>query len=90
MVTENEAPKYFTTDDKIKDIKNKVELSIKQGDSKIIVISGHHDCQENPVSKDEQISQIKNAVSVIKSWNFPVKVFGIWVNEKSQIEQVDD
>jgi len=58
LVTENGPSKFFIDEEKVKEIKNKVYLSIKQDNSKIIAISGHHDCIENPVTKDEHISQI--------------------------------
>jgi len=54
----------------------------------VIVVSGHHDCAGNPVSKEEQISQISKGVQIIKSWNFDAQIIGIWINENWEIEKV--
>ncbi len=76
--------------DKIEHIKSKLLISIKAHNSSLIVIAGHHDCAGNPVSKEEHLTQIKKSINIIKSWNFPVKVLGVWVNDQWKIEQVDE
>ena len=76
--------------DKIDRIKSKLLISIKAHNSSLIVIAGHHDCAANPVSKEEHLTQIKKSINIIKSWNFPVKVIGVWVNDQWKIEQVDE
>ncbi len=76
--------------DKIDHIKSKLLISIKVHNSSLIVIAGHYDCAGNPVSKEEHLTQIKKSINIIKSWNFPVKVIGVWVNDQWKIEQVDE
>ncbi len=75
---------------KIDHIKSKLLISIKAHTSSLIVIAGHYDCAGNPVSKEEHLTQIKKSINIIKSWNFPVKVIGVWVNDQWKIEQVDE
>jgi len=75
---------------KIDHIKSKLLISIKAHNSSLIVIAGHYDCAGNPVSKEEHLTQIKKSINIIKSWNFPVKVIGVWVNDQWKIEQVDE
>ena len=90
-VTEPGADKALLMEnqERIEQVRTKVNISIKAHGSTIIVIAGHHDCAGNPVSKDEHIEQIKKSVEIIKSWNFPVKVFGLWVNDQWTIDQVE-
>ena len=90
-VTEPGADKALLMENKerIDQIKTKVNISIKAHGSSVIVIAGHHDCAGNPVSKEEHLEQIKKSVGIIKSWNFPVKVFGLWVNDQWKIVQVE-
>jgi len=76
--------------DKIEHIKSKVLISIKDHNSSLIVIAGHHDCAGNPVSKEEHLTQIKKSINIIKSWNFPVKVIGVWVNDQWKVEQIQE
>ena len=71
-------------------VKSKLLIYIKAHNSSQIVIAGHHDCAANPVSKEEHLTQIKKSINIIKSWNFPVKVLGVWVNDQWKIEQVDE
>ena len=77
-------------DDKIEHIKSKLLISIKAHNSSLIVIAGHHDCAANPVSKEEHLAQIKKSINIIKSWNFPVKVIGVWVNDQWKVEQIQE
>ena len=61
-------------------IRTKVAISVNAHKSDLVVVSGHYDCAANPVSDEEHVSQIKNAVGVISSWNLGVKVIGVWVD----------
>jgi hypothetical protein len=87
-ITEPGVDKLFSDMSKVEELKSKALISVNKHGSKTILVSGHHDCAGNPVSKDEHISQIKNAVSVIESWKLPVSVIGVWVNEDWRIEPV--
>lgn len=85
-ITEAGMDKQFF--DKVNEIKSKVEISVNKHKSKTVIITGHHDCAGNPVSKEEHIRLTKEAAAVIKSWNFPITVVGAWVNQEWQIEVV--
>jgi hypothetical protein len=85
-ITEPGVDRLFNDIVSIKSIKTKVLISVNKHGSKTILVSGHHDCAGNPVSKKQHQTQIKNAVSVIESWNLPVSVIGAWVNENWQVE----
>ena len=43
-------------------------ISVEKHGSRLIVVSGHHDCAGNPVSEEEHKSHIRSAVSVIRAW----------------------
>jgi len=66
-------------------IKNKINISINAHKSELVVVSGHYDCAGNPVSDAEHISQIKEGVKVISSWNPNVKVIGVWVDDSWKV-----
>ena len=72
----------------VEQIKSMVEISIYKHKSSVIVISGHHDCAGNPVSKEEQVSQISKGIQNIKSWNYDAQVIGIWINDNWEVEKV--
>ena len=87
-ITEPGVEKKITENIDVEQIKSKVGISIHKHKSDMIVVSGHHDCAGNPVSKEEHIAQIRKSIEIIKSWNFPAKVFGVWVNDQWQVESI--
>ncbi len=87
-ITEPGVEKKISASIDIERTKSKVDISINRHKSRVIVVSGHHDCAGNPVSKEEQISQISKGIDIIKSWNFDAQVIGIWINENWQVEKV--
>ena len=87
-ITEPGVEKKITESIDVEQIKSKAEISIFKHKSDVIVVSGHHDCAGNPVSKEEHLAQIKNSIGVIESWKFPAKVLGIWVNDQWEVEQI--
>ena len=87
-ITEPGVEKKISESINIDQIKSKAEISIFKHNSGLVVVSGHHDCAGNPVSKEEHVEQIKNSINIIKSWNFPIDVLGVWVNDQWEIEQV--
>ena len=72
------------------EIKTKTLVSINAHNSKLVVISGHHDCAGNPVSKEMHLTQIKKSINIIKSWNCPVTVIGVWINDQWEIEEIQE
>ena len=87
-ITEHGIVKLFSSPEDAERIKSKVLHSIKHENSGIILVSAHHDCEGNAVTKNEQIVQVRKAVSIIESWKLPVNVIGVWVNEQLQVEAV--
>jgi len=76
------------TPDKIESIKSRVLISVKKHGSKIIAIVGHYDCAGNPVSEEEHLIQIKKAIAIVRRWNLPAEVIGLWVNENWKVELI--
>ena len=85
-ITDYGVNKLFSDTIKIQETKSNVLFSVNTNGSKLIIISGHHDCAGNPVSKEKHITQIKNAVQTIQSWNISAKVIGVWINQDWELE----
>ncbi len=85
-ITEPGLDKLFANPSKMQEIKSKVSISVNAHGSKLVLVSGHHDCAGNPVSKNEHMNHIKNTVKTVESWKLPVKVIGAWVNEDWELE----
>jgi carbonic anhydrase len=69
-------------------IMNKLIISINAHNSKSVAIVGHYDCAANPVNDYEHLRDIAMSVNTIKSWNLPLIVSGLWVDEKCQVHVV--
>ncbi|UCC43175.1 MAG: hypothetical protein JSU65_08470 [Candidatus Zixiibacteriota bacterium] len=72
----------------IESIKSKVLISVEKHGSSIVAVVAHGDCAGNPIPKDESIIQTRQAVEVVKSWNLPVTVIGLWVGDERWIAEL--
>ena len=72
----------------LESVKRRVLISVNAHHSSFIVIAGHHGCAGNPVSDAEHLADIKAAIQVVNSWQLPVQVAGLWVNEWGVVEVV--
>jgi carbonic anhydrase len=92
LVTEPGADKVLSDgpDHLIQDVMRKVSFSLRHHFSQTVAISGHDTCAANPVSREEHIEQIKDAIEVILSYRVHVRVLGLWVNEWGSVELVWD
>jgi len=88
VITEPGVERLFSDRNKAQQIRTKIIQSLNTNKARTIIISGHHDCEVNPISKKDHIAQIKNAIDTIKSWKLSVLVIGVWVNEDWEIEIV--
>lgn len=89
-ITEPGADKVLSSgeENKISEFKKKVEVSVKAHGSHVVVCACHFDCAGNPVSMEEHKIEIKRVAEVVKSWNLPVQVVPLWVNQSWQVEMV--
>ena len=74
----------------IENIKKRLEISVVKHGSKIVAISGHHDCAGNPEKKETQLKQILSAIKVMKMWDFDVLIIGLWIDEKWNVWEISD
>jgi carbonic anhydrase len=65
-----------------------LDISINIHGSKHIAVVGHYDCAGNPVSKEIQLVQIQESVEYVKSLYPELDVFGLWVNENWEVEEL--
>lgn len=54
----------------LRSIRARVSLSVDKHGSRLIVISGHHDCAGNPFDESRQREQIKQSITYLKA-SFP-------------------
>jgi hypothetical protein len=73
----------------IKSIIERVEISLYRHNSKLIVISGHHDCAKNPVGEDIQKKQIIASIGFIQERYPDIKIIGLWIDDKWQVHDIN-
>jgi len=69
-------------------IRQKALISVEKHGSRVIAVVAHHDCAGNPVERDKHLQHLAQAARTIQSWNLPVQVLTLWVNERWEAEEV--
>ena len=67
-------------------ILDRVNISINKHGSKLIAISGHHDCAGNPCDEETQKQQIKQSIEFLNN-NYPgIEIIGLWIENEWKID----
>jgi hypothetical protein len=76
-------------------IEDGIETSVVKHGSRAISIAGHHDCAANPVSRGEQVKQLRKAEATVRGMlknlkldNLGIKITLLWINEDWMPEEV--
>jgi hypothetical protein len=72
----------------IVNLRNCVEISMKKHGSKILAVCAHHDCAGNPVDEEQQKKHLLQAVEVINTWGFNIRVILLWIDSNWQVNGV--
>ena len=62
-------------------IKVRVQISVEKHGSDTVVLVAHADCAGNPVSRDEHLGHLRRGMELIRSWELPVDIVGIWIDD---------
>jgi carbonic anhydrase len=73
----------------IRSIKRKVDISVSRHNSNLIAVAGHTDCAGNPIDSRTKQGQIAKAVRTVQSWNYDVRVIGLFVDEEWEVRQIE-
>ena len=69
-------------------IKKRVKISVDKHGSENIIVVSHHDCAGNPVSKEQHMIHLKNAIKHVSDWKLDAKVTGIWIDENWDVNKI--
>ncbi len=67
---------------------DKIDISLEKHGSCSVFIVGHSDCGGNPVDDKKHKKQIRSSVKRVKKWKPAVKVAGLWVSDKWEVEEL--
>lgn len=70
-------------------LREKVIISITAHNSNTVAVVGHYDCAANPVSDREHFMDIAASTNIVKLWDLPVRVVGLWVDESWHVHVVN-
>ena len=65
-------------------IKAKVLISVERHGSRLVALAAHDDCAGNPIPREASIRQVLEGLEIIRSWNLPVMIVGLWVDVETQ------
>ncbi|MCF7870878.1 MAG: hypothetical protein K9L95_01300 [Candidatus Omnitrophica bacterium] len=74
----------------INSILKRTNLSIDKHGSTLIAVSGHYDCAGNPAGPKEHLKQIKKSVLFLKNTFPKIKIIGLWIDSKWQINKLSN
>jgi carbonic anhydrase len=74
--------------EKIESIRQRIDISLNKHKSNLIVISGHYDCAGNPTTIENQLDQIRKAKDNLAKWYPGIKIIGLWVDWKWNVQEV--
>lgn len=72
-------------------LKEEVIISVEGHKSENVVIIAHQDCAKNPISDNDQISELKEACDIVSlQWGIPGKtnIVGLWLTKISDSDWV--
>jgi hypothetical protein len=74
----------------VKTIKDRVLISVNGHGSRVIALVGHFGCAGNPGPRDMQDEHVMKGLEVIRSWDLPVRILGLWIGEDWKVEVIYD
>ncbi|WP_028973103.1 carbonic anhydrase [Spirochaeta cellobiosiphila] len=83
VISENKDKKLIAS------IKKRLEISVYNHGSDLIAVVGHFDCAGNPSDEFQQKQQIKQSITVIRSWGYKASLIGLWVNREWEVKSVN-
>ena len=64
-------------------IKKRVLISVEKHGSQAVALIAHGDCAGNPVGKDEHLGHLRKGMELIRSWELPVEIVGLWIDAEN-------
>lgn len=69
--------------DIVAQIKTRVLISVEKHGSQAVALIAHGDCAGNPVGKDEHLGHLRKGMELIRSWELPVEIVGLWIDAEN-------
>ncbi len=71
-------------------IHERVKISIENHKSVGVAVVGHDDCAGNPAPESDQITQLKQAIALLRKQYANIEIIGLWVDENWAVHEIDE
>ena len=88
VITEAGMDGVLAKQEDISEVLRSVKVSVDLNRSTRLFIVGHYDCRGNPVDGNRHREEIARAVKRLRPLWPAQEVFGLWVNDRWQVEPV--
>lgn len=75
-------------EDLVESYRRKAALSQRVHATNVVAVIAHDDCAGNPTTKEQHFADVRRALEVVRSWNLPVSVIGLWVDLDRQVHEI--
>ena len=72
----------------IDSILDRVNISVNKHGSRLMAISGHHDCAGNPCAEETQKEQTRQSVEYLKIQYPEVDIIGLWIDNEWTVGKI--
>ncbi|MEZ5070023.1 MAG: carbonic anhydrase [Bacteroidales bacterium] len=70
-------------------LKEQIATSLEDNGSRFLVLVGHHDCHDNPRSREEQEQQIHDSINYLrKAYGRHLFFLGLYVTDRWEVEEI--
>jgi hypothetical protein len=69
--------------DIVAQIKKRVLISVEKHGSEAVALVAHGECAGNPCDKDAHMGHLRKGMELIRSWELPVEIVGLWVDPEN-------
>jgi|GEM_PF-737648 len=80
--------RLFAHNRRVREIKKELGILVRSHGIKHVVISAHHNCAGNPVSKDEQLEQLQRARRTVEAFGYDIEIILLWINDQWMPEEI--
>ena len=72
----------------VESIMARVDISVNKHGSVGLAVVGHYDCAGNPATKEEQITQVNEAIKHLRTTYHDLEMIALWVDEHWNVHEI--
>lgn len=77
-------------DPRVESIRTRCDISLNKHHAVALAVVSHYDCAGNPVEQETQMTQLADAIKLLRSWYPTTAIYGLWVDNNWQVTEVSE